>query len=190
MTENSYDTSHVVLTIGHSTRTLDVFISLLQAHSVTMVVDIRTVPRSRYNPQFNNETLSGNLRTAGIGYTHMAGLGGLRHARKDSPNMGWHNSSFRGFADYMQIEEFEKNLEELIHLAESEQIALMCAEALPWRCHRSLIADALWVRDIRVEHIMSMNRRSPHKLTSFARVNGLSITYPPDAEAKNQLKSI
>ncbi|CAG1006119.1 MAG: DUF488 family protein [Candidatus Methanoperedens sp.] len=138
----------------------------------------------------NNETLPGNLRSAGIGYTHMAGLGGLRHARKDSPNMGWHNSSFRGFADYMQTEEFEKNLEELIHLAESEQIALMCAEALPWRCHRSLIADALWVRDIRVEHIMSMNRRSPHTLTPFGQVNGLSITYPPDAESKNQLKSI
>ncbi|MCE8426421.1 MAG: DUF488 domain-containing protein, partial [Candidatus Methanoperedens sp.] len=116
--------SHIVLTIGHSTRTLDVFISLLHAHSVTMVVDIRTIPRSRHNPQFNSETLPGNLRTAGIGYTHMAGLGGLRHARKDSSNMGWHNLSFRGFADYMQTEEFEKNLEELIHLAKSEQIAL------------------------------------------------------------------
>lgn len=190
MTENSYDSSYVVLTIGHSTRTLDGFISLLQAHSVTMVVDIRTVPRSRHNPQFNNETLPGNLRTAGIGYTHIPGLGGLRHARKDSPNMGWHNSSFRGFADYMQTEEFEKNLEKLIHLAKSEQIALMCAEALPWRCHRSLIADALLVRDIRVEHIMSMNRRSPHALTPFALVNGLSITYPSDAESKNQLKTI
>ncbi len=190
MTVNSYDSSHVVLTIGHSTRTLDAFISLLQAHSVTMVVDIRTVPRSRHNPQFNNETLPGNLRTAGMGYTHMAGLGGLRHARKDSPNMGWHNSSFRGFADYMQTEEFEKNLQELIHLAESEQIALMCAEALPWRCHRSLIADALLIRDIRVEHIMSLNRCSPHTLTPFAWVNGLGITYPPDAEAKNQLKDV
>ena len=190
MTENSSDSSHVVFTIGHSMRTLDAFISLLQAHYVTMLVDIRTVPRSRHNPQFNNETLPGNLRTAGIGYTHMAGLGGLRHARKDSPNMGWHNLSFRGFADYMQTEEFEKNLQELIHLAESEQIALMCAEALPWRCHRSLIADALWVRNIRVEHIMSLNRLSPHTLTLFAHVNGLSVSYPPDAEAKNQLKSI
>ncbi len=184
MTKNSYGTSYVVLTIGHSTHTLDAFISLLQAHSVTMVVDIRTVPRSRHNPQFNNETLPGSLRTAGIGYTHMPGLGGLRHARKDSPDMGWHNLSFRGFADYMQIEEFEKNLKELIHLAGSEQIALMCAEALPWRCHRSLIADALLIRDIRVEHIMSLNRRSPHTLTPFAQVNGLSITYPPDSEAK------
>lgn len=190
MTENSYDSSHVVLTIGHSTRTLEIFISLLQAHSVTLVVDIRTVPRSRHNPQFNKETLPGNLRTAGIGYMHMVGLGGLRHARKDSLNMGWHNSSFRGFADYMQTEEFEKNLEELIHLAKSGQIVLMCAEALPWRCHRSLIADALRVRGVRVEHIMSMNRRSPHTLTPFALVNGLRVTYPPGAEAKNQLKSI
>ncbi len=188
MEKNTKET--VVFTIGHSTRALDAFISLLQAHSVTMVVDIRTVPRSRHNPQFNSETLPGNFRTAGMGYTHMPGLGGLRHARKDSPNMGWRNVSFRGFADYMQTEEFEKNLEELIHLAESEQIVLMCAEALPWRCHRSLIADALWVRDIRVEHIMNMKSRSPHTLTSFARVNGLRITYPPDAEAKNQLKSI
>src|SRR5450759_2463797 len=184
MTENRYDSSHDVFTIGHSTRTLDAFISLLQAHSVTMVVDIRTVPRSRHNPQFNNETLPGNLRTADIGYTHIPGLGGLRHARKDSSNMGWHNLSFRGFADYMQTEEFEKNLEELIRLAKSGQIALMCAEALPWRCHRSLIADGLLVRDIRVEHIMNMKSRSPHTLTSFAQVKGLSIMYPPDSEVK------
>ncbi|MCX9026413.1 MAG: DUF488 domain-containing protein [Candidatus Methanoperedens sp.] len=177
MEKNSKDT--VVFTIGHSTRTLDAFISLLQVHSVTMVVDIRTVPRSRHNPQFNNETLPGNLRNAGIGYTHMAGLGGLRHARKDSPDTGWHNLSFRGFADYMQTEEFEKNLEELIRLATSGQIVLMCAEAVPWRCHRSLIADALLVRGIRVEHIMSMKSRSPHALTPFARVNGMYITYPP-----------
>jgi len=175
--QNSKET--VVFTIGHSTRVLDAFISILKAHSVTMVVDIRTVPRSRHNPQFNNETLPGNLHTGGIGYMHMPGLGGLRRARKDSSNMGWHNLSFRGFADYMQAEEFEKNIEELISLSKSEQIALMCAEALPWRCHRSLIADALWVYDIRVEHIMSMNRRSPHTLTPFAQVNGKLITYPP-----------
>src|SRR5659263_641095 len=110
----------------------------------------------------------------------MPGLGGLRHARKDSPNMGSPNSSFRGFADHMQTEEFEKNLEELIHLAESEQIALMCAEALPGRCHRSLIAYALRVRDIRVEHIMSVKSRSPHALTLFAQVNGC-LLYTSDA---------
>jgi len=147
MEKNNKET--VVFTIGHSTRTLDEFIGLLQAHSVTMVVDIRTVPRSRHNSQFNNETLPDNLRTHGIGYTHMPGLGGLRHPRKDSPDMGRHNLSFRGFADHMQTEEFEKNLEELINFAKSGQIVLMCAEALPLRCHRSLIADALWVRDIR-----------------------------------------
>ena len=127
MTENSYEKSPVVFTIGHSTKAIDTFISLLQAHTVTMVVDVRTIPRSRHNPQFNQETLPDNLKIAGIGYTPMKGLGGLRHARKDSANTGWHNLSFRGFADYMQTEEFEKNVEELIHLAKSEQIALMCA---------------------------------------------------------------
>ncbi len=110
----------------------------------------------------------------------MPGLGGLRHARKESPNTGWHNSSFRGFADYMLTEEFKKSLEELINLAKSEQIALMCAEAVPWRCHRSLIADALLVRGISVEHIMSQKRSSSHSLTPFAKINGMMITYPPN----------
>ena len=190
MKQNSHENSPVVFTIGHSTKSLETFIGLLKAHAVTMVADVRTIPRSRHNSQYNIETLGDSLRIAGIGYMHMPGLGGLRRTRKDSPNIGWHNLSFRGFADYMATEEFVKNLDDLIHLTKSEQIALMCAEAVPWRCHRSLIADALWVRDIRVEHIMSVNRRSPHTLTPFAQVNGLSITYPPDEEAKDQLKSI
>lgn len=184
MKKNSYENSPVIFTIGHSTKSLDAFIGLLRAHSVTMVVDVRTIPRSRHNPQFNNETLPDSLRIAGIGYIHMPGLGGLRHTRKDSPNTGWHNLSFRGFADYMLTEEFVKNLDELIHLAKSEQIALMCAEAVPWRCHRSLIADALLIRGIRIEHIAGLNRRLPHSITPFAQVNGTLITYPPYAEEK------
>ena len=183
MTKNSYEKSPVVFTIGHSTKALDAFISLLQAHTVTLVVDVRTIPRSRHNPQFNHDTLPDNLHTAGISYVHMPGLGGLRHARKESPNTGWHNSSFRGFADYMQTGEFEKSLEELINLAKSEQIALMCAEAVPWRCHRSLIADALLVRGISVEHIISPKRSSSHSLTPFAKINGMMITYPPESNA-------
>ncbi len=181
MKQNSYENPPIVLTIGHSTKSLDAFIDLLQAHSITMIVDIRTIPRSRHNPQFNKETLPDSLSKAGIGYKHLPGLGGLRHARKDSQNAGWHNLSFRGFADYMQTGEFKKNLEELIHLAESERIVLMCAEAVPWRCHRSLIADALSVRGILVEHIMSLDRRLPHSLTPFAVVNGMDITYPDAA---------
>ena len=179
-------TSPVVLTIGHSTRTIDDFIHLLQRHSVMKVVDIRTVPRSRHNPQFNRETLPYRLRAVIIGYLHMPGLGGLRHPRPDSPNMGWHNSSFRGFADYMQTEEFEQNLERLSQLAYERRISLMCAEAVPWRCHRSLIADALKVRGIRVEHIMSLTHRQPHTLTPWAEVEGIRLTYPPAGDGKEK----
>jgi uncharacterized protein (DUF488 family) len=173
--------STVILTIGHSTHPLESFVQLLQAHGVTLVADVRTVPRSRHNPQFNRETLPGELKLAGIGYAHLPGLGGLRHPRVDSPNRGWHNASFRGYADYMQTPEFGENLEALIRLAEEERLALMCAEAVPWRCHRSLIADALWVRGIPVEHIMSLRGRQPHRLTGFARVEGgLALTYPQE----------
>lgn len=168
----------LVSTIGHSTRLLEVFINLLKTHGVKIVIDVRTVPRSRHNPQFNLDTLPDALSAVGIGYEHMSGLGGLRHALPDSLNMGWHNSSFRGFADYMQTEEFEKNLEKLIRLAQRKRICLMCAEALPWRCHRSLIADALVVRGLSVEHIMSKSHPQPHKLIPFARVDGTRITYP------------
>jgi len=167
----------IVLTIGHSTRTLEEFIRLLQAHGVTRVADVRTVPRSRHNPQFNRDTLPAPLKAASIGYMHLPGLGGLRHAARGSPNTGWRNASFRGFADYMQTPEFGRALEELIQLAQRDRIAAMCAEALPWRCHRSLIADALCVRGIRAEHILSPSRRQPHTLTPFARVNGTRIIY-------------
>lgn len=182
MTGSISQAAPLVLTIGHSTRTLELFIRMLKAHEVTRVVDIRTVPRSRRNPQFNKETLPDELKSAGIEYVHMPGLGGLRHPRPDSPNTGWRNSSFRGFADYMQTQEFEDNLKALIDLAGQERCALMCAEAVPWRCHRSLIADALVVRGIRVEHIVSLSGTLPHKLTPFALVKELQIIYPSGIE--------
>jgi uncharacterized protein (DUF488 family) len=169
------------MTIGHSTRTVEEFIGLLQAHGVSRVIDVRTVPRSRHNPQFNKTFLPGLLKKAGLGYVHMPGLGGLRHAQRDSLNMGWRNASFRGYADYMQTPEFEQSLEELVQLAKQDRIALMCAEAVPWRCHRSLIADALLVRGIRTEDIMSSSRRQVHTLTPFAKVRGTTITYPTEA---------
>ncbi len=168
----------LVLTIGHSTRTLEAFIHLLQAHQVTLVVDVRTVPRSRHNPQFNRETLPDSLRAADIDYEHVPGLGGLRRTRADSRNKAWRNASFRGFADYMQTDEFEENLDLLIDRARKHRAAVMCAEAVPWRCHRGLIADALAVRGIPVEHILSGLRTQTHTLTPWARVRGKCITYP------------
>jgi uncharacterized protein (DUF488 family) len=170
----------VILTVGHSTRTLAEFIRLLQIHAVTRVVDVRTVPRSRHNPQFNKDSLALALEKAGLGYVHLPGLGGLRHAKRDSLNVGWRNASFRGYADYMQTPEFERSLEELIQLSNRDRIALMCAEAVPWRCHRSLIADALLVRGIRTEDIMSPTRRQLHSLTPFAKVCGNTVTYPAE----------
>ena len=170
----------LVMTIGHSTRTLEEFIGLLKTHGVTRVVDVRTVPRSRHNPQFNKDSLPGELKKVGLDYVHMPGLGGLRHAKLNSLNVGWRNASFRGYADYMQTPEFETSLEELIQLAKQKQIAIMCAEAVPWRCHRSLIADALLVRRIRIEDIMSPARRQVHTLTPFAKVQGTTITYPAE----------
>ena len=171
----------VVLTIGHSTRKLEEFISLLKIHSATCVVDVRAVPRSWHNPQFNKTSLPGSLKKAGLRYVHMPGLGGLRHAKLDSLNVGWRNASFRGYADYMQTPEFARSLDELIGLAKQEPIAIMCAEAVPWRCHRSLIADALLVRGIRTEDIMSPTRRQVHTLTPFAKVRGTAVTYPAEA---------
>lgn len=155
---------------------------LLRAHGVRRVVDVRTIPRSRRNPQFNRETLPQALHGRKIHYTHLAALGGLRHARKDSLNTGWQNASFRGFADYMQTAEFETGIEKLVELAGKERVAVMCAEAVPWRCHRSLIADALLVRGIAVDHITSLKRAEPHRLTSFAQVKDTHITYPSPLE--------
>ncbi len=167
-----------VLTIGHSNRTWRDFLEILRAHRVKRVIDVRSIPRSRHNPQFNREILPAKLRAARIGYVHLRKLGGLRHARRDSPNMGWRNASFRGFADYMQTAEFETGLHRLMKLAAQKRSAIMCAEAVPWRCHRSLIADALTVRGIQVDDIMSMKRSQVHSLIPFARVQGHRITYP------------
>lgn len=172
-----------MMTIGHSNRPLAELIGMLQAHGVDLLVDVRTVPKSRHNPQFNTENLPQPLRQAGIEYMHMPGLGGLRHARKDSINTGWRNASFRGYADYMQTLEFDSALAGLLQAAEGRRAAVMCAEAVPWRCHRSMIADALTARGIEVEHIMSAAKRSPHRLTSFAHVDGTRVSYPSETLA-------
>ena len=173
-----------VFTIGHSIRPLKEFIELLKAHGVQRVVDVRSIPRSRHNPQFNRESLARHLRAARIGYVHLKKLGGLRHAKSDSKNLGWHNTSFRGFADYMQTPDFQTGLARLEKLAAAKPSAMMCAEAVPWRCHRSLIADALVVGHFPVEHIMSTSRTQAHELTPFARVRGLQVTYPTDKPAR------
>lgn len=175
--------SLTLLTIGHSTHALDEFLRMLHAHGVALLADIRTVPRSRRNPQFNREALPASLDAAGIVYAHLPELGGLRKPRPDSINMAWKNESFRGYADYMQTPEFAFGLEHLMELARERRTVIMCAEAVPWRCHRSLVADALTARGWLVEHIMSENQRSPHQLTRFARVEGQRVTYPAAADA-------
>ena len=165
-------------TIGHSTRTIDDFLSILDNWKIKAIADVRTIPRSRHNPQFNKETLPHILKSADIQYAHMPGLGGLRRTRPDSINTGWRNASFRGFADYMQTREFVKHLQPLIVISKTERTAIMCAEAVPWRCHRSLIADALTVRRFVVWHIMGAANCRPHVLTLWAKTNGVKIWYP------------
>jgi len=167
-----------ISTIGHSTRPIEEFTGILHAHHIGQLVDVRTIPRSRHNPQFNRENLPGSLGTAGILYRHMPGLGGLRRPRKDSINTGWRNASFRGFADYMQTPEFREALQALISLAADAPTAIMCAEAVPWRCHRSLIADALLARGIPVQEILNAAHARPLSLTPFAVVQGGEVTYP------------
>lgn len=172
-------TSTIIFTIGHSTRTLEEFVGLLQTYGVRLVADVRTIPRSRHNPQFNQDSLSADLKESGIDYAWLKVLGGLRHPNPDSQNKGWRNESFRGFADYMQTPEFEGGIDELIKLAQAHgPVAIMCAEAVPWRCHRSLIADALLVRGFRVEDIMTLKTLKEHTLTKWAHVDGKQITYP------------
>ena len=170
-----------VYTVGHSTRTLDELVAMLASFGVKTLADIRTIPRSRHNPQFEGATLPGALRPRGIRYVQLPRLGGLRHARKDSPNGAWRNASFRGFADHMQTEEFEAGLDELCELASRGTVAIMCAEAVPWRCHRSLVADALLARGASVEHIGGPSRSTPHRMTPFAKVRGTRVSYPVPA---------
>ena len=170
---------HTIYTIGHSTRTSKKFLELLKAHDIEELVDVRTIPKSRHNPQFGEEELAVSLQEAGIAYKHLARLGGLRRVTKDSVNLGWQNTSFRGFADYMTTAEFRTGLDELTVLAEKKTVAIMCAEAVPWRCHRSLIADALTVEGWQVLHIQSRKTASPHELTTFLKVQDGKLTYPP-----------
>ena len=165
-------------TLGHSTRPIDEFIGLLRAHQINLLVDVRTVPRSRYNPQFNMDALARSLRDAGLQYRHLPELGGLRKPKNNSLNDGWRTASFRGYADYMQTEEFHRAIEALIALGSQDKTTVMCAEAVPWRCHRSLIADALVSRGWNVRHIMSPEKASLHVLTSFAHLENGTLTYP------------
>ena len=175
-----------IWTLGHSTRSLPGLAGLARAHGVTTIADVRTVPRSRHNPQFNRESLPEALAAHGLRYVHLPGLGGLRRPRPDSPNTAWRNASFRGYADYMQTPEFARNLDALLELAGHERVAVMCAEAVPWRCHRSLLADALLARGIRVEHIMTEARSDTHTMHSWARLDGTRVIYPPEGPALPQ----
>jgi uncharacterized protein (DUF488 family) len=168
-----------IFTVGHSTLPIERFVALLRAYGIERLADIRTVPRSRHNPQFNDAALAGTLAAEHLEYIPMQALGGLRHPRKDSPNAGWRNASFRGYADYMQTEQFRAALDRLIQISREKRVAIMCAEAVPWRCHRSLVADALGVRAVPVIEILSESSYRAHKLTPFAHVHGTRITYPP-----------
>jgi len=167
-----------VWTIGHSTRPIGELLDLLRIHGIVLLVDVRTVPRSRFNPQFNTEALAKSLAEVDMRYQHSVQLGGLRKPMKGSLNAGWRNASFRGYADYMQTGEFHRAIEELIARCESQQTAIMCAEALPWRCHRSLIADMLTIRGWTVRHILNRNEAAVHSLTRFAVVRDGTLTYP------------
>ncbi|MGA2086525.1 MAG: DUF488 domain-containing protein [Terracidiphilus sp.] len=175
---------NTLLTIGHSTHPIDEFIQLLKDHGVKEIVDVRSIPKSRHCPQFNSEPFEESLWKAGIGYTHIEKLGGLRHSRKDSVNLGWRNASFRGFADYMATPEFSEGLDELTRIARMRRVAIMCAEAVPWRCHRSLIADAMSGKGWEVRDILSSNAPTEHRLTPFLRVVDGQLTYPGLQEDK------
>jgi uncharacterized protein (DUF488 family) len=168
-----------VFTVGHSTLSIEDFAALLATYGIETVADIRTVPRSRRNPQFNADALPQALAAHGVAYVGLPGLGGLRKTSKDSPNTGWRNDSFRGYADYMQTPAFSEALDSLMNLARRKRVAIMCAEAVPWRCHRSLVADALEVRGIPAVEILSKTSHRLHKLTPFAHVDGIHLTYPP-----------
>jgi len=168
----------MILTIGHSVHPIEEFLELLAAHGVEQLIDVRTIPKSRRNPQFNQDALAETLHRAHIRYQHMPGLGGLRHPHKDSINTAWQNASFRGYADYMQTPAFEESLNKLVQASTESSTVIMCAEAVPWRCHRSLISDALLARGVQVEHIMSKTQRKPHVFTPFARIVGKEVTYP------------
>lgn len=169
-----------IFTVGHSTLPIEAFTALLKTYGIQKLGDVRTVPRSRHNPQFNADALDASLAAEGIPYIPMPALGGLRHPRSDSMNTAWRNKSFRGYADYMQTEAFNAAVDELMRIGRESRVAIMCAEAVPWRCHRSLVADALNARDVPVIEILSPTSYRPHKITPFAHVQGESVTYPPE----------
>jgi uncharacterized protein (DUF488 family) len=168
-------------TVGHSTRSAEELFELLRAHDVSILADVRTIPRSRRHPQFEKTALEKSLPEQGIRYVHMKALGGLRKPRADSINVGWRNESFRGYADWMQTADFEHALRTLVELASNETVCVMCAEAVPWRCHRSLLSDALVARGIEVRHIMTTTKADAHAVTKFARIEGERVTYPAEA---------
>ncbi|MEO7904196.1 MAG: DUF488 domain-containing protein [Candidatus Saccharimonadales bacterium] len=173
--------SLTIFTVGHSTHPIDEFIELLRAHGVTQLIDIRTVPKSRHNPQFMQDSLEKTMPDAAIRYRYMANLGGLRHTTKESINTAWRNASFRGYADYMQTDDFAAGIDELIQYTQGQPTAIMCAEAVPWRCHRSMVGDALVVRGgVQVRDIMTPTSAKPHTLTSFASVDGNRVFYPQE----------
>jgi len=171
-----------IYTIGHSTHPIDEFIAMLRNNGVEQLIDIRTIPRSRHNPQFEQSALQKSLPEHGIDYLYLPELGGLRPKTANSLNLSWKNESFRNFADYMQTEAFSQAVEKLIGLAEQKTSAMMCAEAVPWRCHRSLVGDALLVRGVDVQNILSPTQTSPHSLTRFALTEGTRVTYPRAGE--------
>lgn len=172
--------SSVMWTIGHSTRPIDEFLGLLQAYGIHLLADVRITPYSRRHPQFHTDALAQSLAETAILYRHMPKLGGRRKSRPDSVNTGWRNSSFRGYADYMQSPPFQEALNELIAIGQKFSVAIMCAEAVPWRCHRTLIADALVSRGWTVRHILSANSLKTHTCTPFARLEGNRLTYPAE----------
>jgi len=184
--KTSREGKQTIFTIGHSTRAFEEFLELLRAHGIQRVIDIRTIPRSRHNPQYSIEALGLSLKAAGIEYVHLKELGGLRRAKPDSKNLGWHNPSFRGYADYMGTPEFDTALSRAINLCQNKPTALMCAEAVPWRCHRSLVADALTARKLQVKHIMSATLANQHELTPFAEVRGGKVTYHSDKPVRRE----
>lgn len=183
-------TPFTIFTVGHSTRTIEAFVHLLKAHGIQHVIDVRSIPRSRHNPQFDRDQLSAALLRFHIQYSHMPGLGGRRHTRRESTNTGWRNVSFRGYADYMETSTFKASLERCIALAHEERIVLMCAEAVPWRCHRTLIADALLARGVAVSDITNAMHARPYSLTSWARIRGMDVTYPATGFRTAQITSV
>ena len=182
MSQSPSTTQSTLWTIGHSTRSREDFLSLLTKHEITLLIDVRRYPGSRRYPHFSSDGLAVSLTEADLSYRHMPDLGGRRTARSDSPNDGWKNAGFRGYADYMQTEAFQQAIEELTSSAARSRTVIMCAEAVPWRCHRSLIADRLVINGWEVRHITGLSQAQKHRLTAFAVQRGRDLIYPASAD--------